>query len=119
MMGYQMKVINGVSLMTTDIDEKAVLAEVEISDLLNLIKQADKENTIAKLEYMKSIVLVHDDLFAHINMPSTIKLLHDEIVNNFGINRRFLQLRRRILNKRKNAECFIQAMINGVTSYNA
>lgn len=110
--------------MTTDNEEVSTLEQDEtaleiIETLLQSIKSVDKDATIATLEYMKNIVLQHPDLYAHIIMPATIKLLHDEIVNNFAINRRFLQLKRRIDNKRKTADLFLQAMINGVTTYNA
>ncbi len=106
--------------MTTDIEEAVTLTSPEeIELLLTHIRAVDKENTLAQLEIMKVMALQHEDLFAHIIAPATIKLLHDEIVNNFRINRRYLQLKRRIDNKRKTAELFLQAMINGVVSYNA
>lgn len=120
MMDHLKMVINGENLMTTDIEEVVSLtSQEEIDVLLTNIRAVDKDASIVQLEHMKNIVMQHEDLFAHIITPATIKLLHDEIINNFGINRRYLQLRRRIDNKRKTAEMFLQAMINGVTSYNA
>ena len=119
MMDHLKMVTNGANLMTIDIEENAPSAQDEIDMLLGFISQVNKEASLMQLEHMKSIVLQHEDLFVHIITPATIKLLHDEIINNFGINRRYLQLRRRIDNKRKTAEMFLQAMINGVTSYNA
>lgn len=107
------------TMTEVSLDLEGISAVDSIEALVKCIENVDKEGTLKELNFMKEIVLVHNDLFAHINTPATIKMLHDSIVEKFGINRKFLQLRRRILNKRKNAECFIQAMINGVTSYNA
>lgn len=93
---------------------RGTMMNKEISDLIDSIKSNNKQKTVEILNDLKDRVLIDESLAIEIILPETITNLHKLLIDHMSVHPRAMMLRVRIANKKRRANVFLQAMINGV-----
>lgn len=93
-------------IMTTD--------QLKIEDLKHFIKKNDVEKVLLIMETMKAECLNSEQLHLLITSPMVITELHRLVEECMGVNKRAMRLKNRVINTRRRAMLFLQAMMNGI-----
>lgn len=106
-------------MMMTMTDEELVQNDLDKMAVLNdLIIKNDRDAVIELMTQYQKDCVDGTTFYAYITHPPIITELHKLIVEHMGVNQKNMQLRRRIDNRKRRAQLFLQAMMNGISMVN-